>query len=229
MRVLAIDTATDAATVAVVEDNIVVGEYVINHKKTHSQKIMVMIDRVLTDLELKVSDIDVFAVATGPGSFTGLRIGVATIKALAHSHNKPTVGVNTLYALAYNICDSNKVIVPIMDARRGQVFNAAYKWNNGVLETVVEPNACDIHECIERVSGYDTIFTGDGVNVHCDLLKTEVAPVHLRMSKASAVCVCAYQMAERGCLSDYNSLVPEYLRLSQAEQELLKKSKTEDK
>lgn len=100
MRVLAIDTSSNVATVAVMEDELLLGEYILNHKKTHSQKIMTMIEQILSELELTVRDIDIFAAAIGPGSFTGLRIGVATDQALAHSNGKPVVSVGTLEALA---------------------------------------------------------------------------------------------------------------------------------
>lgn len=227
MRILAIDTATDAATAAVIEDELVIGETILNHKKTHSQKIMVIIERMLSDLELEVSDIDVFAAACGPGSFTGLRIGIATVKALAHSVNKKTVGISTLEGLAYNLAGSDKIIVPLMDARRNQVFNAAYRFVNGNLTEVVAPNVCDINECIDRVKGGNVIFTGDGVNVHKSLLIDigDVAPLNLRMSNASSVAAAAYEKVKKGKTLNYNELNPVYLRLSQAERELLEKNK----
>lgn len=231
MRVLAIDTASDTATVAVMEDDILLGEYIINHKKTHSQKIMVMIERLLDDLELSVSDIDAFSAAVGPGSFTGLRIGVATIKALAHSVDKPTVGVSTLEGLAYNIPFTDALIVPIMDARRDRVFNGAYVWENGALKEVIAPNACDIKMCIERVRDKKTVFVGDGVNVHRSFIKDTLcdnvsfAPGHLRNAKASSVAMCAMDKLNKGIIVNYADLKPEYLRLSQAERELLDKKK----
>ena len=131
MRVLAIDTSSNVATVAVMEDELLLGEYILNHKKTHSQKIMTMIEQILSELELNVQDIDIFAAAIGPGSFTGLRIGVATVKALAHATGKPVVSVGTLEALAYNVPYAEHIIVPIMDARRDNVFTASYIWDEG--------------------------------------------------------------------------------------------------
>ena len=125
MRVLAIDTSSNVATVAVMEDELLLGEYILNHKKTHSQKIMTMIEQILSELELTVRDIDIFAAAIGPGSFTGLRIGVATVKALAHATGKTVVSVGTLEALAYNVPYAEHIIVPIMDARRDNVLRQA--------------------------------------------------------------------------------------------------------
>ena len=145
MRVLAIDTSSNVATVAVMEDELLLGEYILNHKKTHSQKIMTMIEQILSELELTVRDIDIFAAAIGPGSFTGLRIGVATVKALAHATGKPVVSVGTLEALAYNVPYAEHIIVPIMDARRDNVFTASYIWDEGFKE-IGEPEAIGIDE-----------------------------------------------------------------------------------
>lgn len=224
MKILAIDTSSETAAAAVTDGNVLLGEYVINHKKTHSQKLMVMIERMMDDLELQVSDIDLFAAAEGPGSFTGLRIGIATIKALAHSVNRPVAGVSTLEGLAYNLTYADRIIVPIMDARNKQVFNAAYEWSDGIMKTVTEPNACGIDECIERLSGKNVIFTGDGVNVYEEYIRSKTdaafAPVNARLSRASAVAAAA---AAHGETMHYTELVPKYLRLSQAERELAKK------
>ena len=227
MRILAIDTATDTATAAVTDDGRLIGECVLNHKKTHSQKLMVLIERMMGDLELEISDIDLFAAAEGPGSFTGLRIGIATVKALAHSVDKPVVGVSTLEGLAYNLPFADGLIVPIMDARNNQVFNAAYEWIDGKLNEVIAPNACDINECIERVSGRKAIFTGDGANVHAELINqigAKIAPVNSRLSHAAAIAAAA----ENKQPIHYTELVPKYLRLSQAERELAEKKKKQN-
>lgn len=230
MKILAIDTSSETATAAVTDGEILLGECVLNHKKTHSQKLMVIIERMMNDLELDAEDIDLFAVAEGPGSFTGLRIGIATAKGLAHSVNKGVVGVSTLEALAYNLPYASGLIVPIMDARNNQVFNGAYEWNGGEITTVIEPNACDIYECLDKVQGRKVIFTGDGVNVHKELIVNMMgenalfAPVNARLSHAAAVAAAARIMAERGGVLHYTELAPKYLRLSQAEKDLIKKT-----
>lgn len=229
MKILAIDTSSETATAAVTDGGILLGECVLNHKKTHSQKLMVIIERMMNDLELSAEDIDLFAVAEGPGSFTGLRIGIATAKGLAHSVNKGVVGVSTLEALAYNLPYANGLIVPIMDARNNQVFNAAYEWNGYKITTVIEPNACDICECLDKVQGRKVIFTGDGVNVHKELVTRTIgenalfAPVNARLSHAAAVAAAAEVIAECGGVLHYAELAPKYLRLSQAEKNLIKK------
>ena len=217
MRVLAIDTSSNVATVAVMEDELLLGEYILNHKKTHSQKIMTMIEQILSELELTVQDIDIFAAAIGPGSFTGLRIGVATVKALAHATGKPVVSVGTLEALAYNV---------IMDARRDNVFTASYIWDEGFKE-IGEPEAISIDECLESCGEFlDTIFVGDGVKVHRDYIKEKLGdkaifpPANALNSRASSVAALALDKAKRGETQSYLEMKPYYIRKSQAEREL---------
>ncbi len=226
MKILAIDTAAETASAAVTDGGRVLGEYALSHKKTHSQKLMVLIERMMSDLELDMRDIDLFAAAQGPGSFTGLRIGIATIKALAHSVNKPVAGVSTLESLAYNLPFADGIILPVMDARNRHVFNAAYKWTGSGLKTVIQPNVCGIDECAERIKGENVIFVGDGVNVHEDLILSrgfKTAPVNARLNRASSAAAAALVKAGRGETLRYTELTPVYLRLSQAEQELEKR------
>ena len=210
MRVLAIDTSSNVATVAVMEDELLLGEYILNHKKTHSQKIMTMIEQILSELELTVRDIDIFAAAIGPGSFTGLRIGVATVKALAHATGKPVVSVGTLEALAYNVPYAEHIIVPIMDARRDNVFTASYIWDEGFKE-IGEPEAISI---------------GDGVKVHREYIKEKLGdkaifpPANALNSRASSVAALALDKAKRGETQSYLEMKPYYIRKSQAEREL---------
>lgn len=233
MRVLAVDTSSNVATVAVMEDRLLLGEYTVNHKKTHSQKIMVMISQILADLELTADDIDIFAAAVGPGSFTGLRIGVATVKALAHAAGKKVVGVGTLEALAYNLPYAEHIIVPIMDARQNRVYTASYIWDDGELKEIGEPEGITIEECIEACSNFiDTIFVGDGVAPHREFIEDKLGDcAHFScvggLSSASSVAALALEKAKRGEVSDYISLKPIYLKKSQAEQELEKKNRKE--
>ena len=209
MRVLAIDTSSNVATVAVMEDELLLGEYILNHKKTHSQKIMTMIEQILSELELTVRDIDIFAAAIGPGSFTGLRIGVATVK-----------------ALAYNVPYAEHIIVPIMDARRDNVFTASYIWDEGFKE-IGEPEAISIDECLESCGEFlDTIFVGDGVKVHREYIKEKLGdkaifpPANALNSRASSVAALALDKAKRGETQSYLEMKPYYIRKSQAEREL---------
>lgn len=231
MRVLAIDTSSNVATVAVMEDELLLGEYILNHKKTHSQKIMPMIEQLLSDLELTVQDIDIFAAAVGPGSFTGLRIGVAAVKALAHATGKRVVSVGTLEALAYNVPYAEHIIVPIMDARRNNVFTASYIWDDGFKE-IGEPEGITIEECVEScVDFLDTIFIGDGVAPHKDYIKEKLGTHAIfphgavMNSRASSVAALAMEKAKRGETQSYLEMKPYYIKKSQAEKELEEREK----
>lgn len=235
MRILAVDTSSNTATAAVMEDDLLLGEYSLNHKKTHSQKLMVMIERLLCDLELSVSDIDLFAASVGPGSFTGLRIGVATVKALAHAAGKQVVSVGTLEALAYNVPFAEHIIVPIMDARRDNVFTASYIWDEGFKE-IGEPEAISIEECVNSCGEFtDTLFVGDGVPVYREYIEKRLgerayfphgAAVQAR---ASSVAACAMDKAKRGEVQSYLDMKPYYIRKSQAERELEERNAEKEK
>ena len=177
-------------------------------------------------LELNVQDIDIFAAAIGPGSFTGLRIGVATVKALAHATGKPVVSVGTLEALAYNVPYAEHIIVPIMDARRDNVFTASYIWDEGFKE-IGEPEAISIDECLESCGEFlDTIFVGDGVKVHREYIKEKLGdkaifpPANALNSRASSIAALALDKAKRGETQSYLEMKPYYIRKSQAEREL---------
>lgn len=233
MKALAVDTSANVATAAVMEEGVLLGEYILNHKKTHSQKIMVMIEELLSDLELTIQDIDLFAVANGPGSFTGLRIGVATMKALAHSVNKPIVGVSPLAGMAYNLPYAEHIIVPVMDARANRVYTASYIWDEGFKE-LTEPEATTIEECVASCGELlDTVFVGDGAVRHMEYIKEKLgdkaifAPATAMNQRASSIAALALDMAKRGEVSNYADLKPVYLKKSQAEQELEERQKGE--
>lgn len=226
MRILAIDTASNVASAAVVEDGILRGEYILNFNKTHSQKIMPMIDALMSDLELKPADIDVFAAANGPGSFTGLRIGVASVKALAHAVNKPVVGISTLASLAYNLPFCEHIIVPIMDARRNHVYTASYIWDEDGFKDLSPDEVISIDECIDSCGEFlDTVFVGDGVPVYKEYIEERLgerahfAPASALMQRASSIAMLAKEKADKGEVQKYNELEPFYLRKSQAERE----------
>lgn len=231
MKVLAVDTSTNVASVAVMEDDLLLGEYTINHKKTHSQKIMPMVEQLLSDLELTPQDIDIYAAAVGPGSFTGLRIGVATIKALAHATGKKVVSVGTLEALAYNLPYTEHIIVPIMDARRNNVFTASYIWDEDFKE-IGEPEGITIEECVESCGNFlDTIFVGDGAVVHKDYIieklgdKAVFPHGAVLNARASSVAALAMDRVRKGETESYLDMKPYYIKKSQAERELDEKEK----
>ncbi len=223
MRILAVDTSSQVATAAVVDGEKLVCEEILNNKLTHSQTIMPMIQSVLNKSELLVSDIDLFAAVTGPGSFTGLRIGVSAVKALSHAANKPCAAVSTLEAMAYNIPFTDKLICPIMDARRGEVYNAVYRFNDGMIEEIRPPRALTIEECCDdiRSLGVKTIFLGDGLPVFRERIKEMLgemalfAPANLNAQMAASAAVAAKGKE----FIEYSKLAPVYLRKSQAERE----------
>lgn len=230
MKVLGLDTSTMMATCAVLDENRLLGEYSLNQDMTHSEKLVPMIKEVLDSLNLKVKDIDLYGVALGPGSFTGLRIGVATIKAFAHLFNKPVVGVSTLEALAYNL-PYNKVIVPMIDARRDRVYTGIYTWENGIIENIMEPDVLEIEKLLEILdNNYDNlVVNGDGSLIHKDLIKStlgakvQFSTIGQNMCKASSIGELALLKYNKGLVDDFYTLAPDYLRESQAQRELKEK------
>lgn len=223
MRVLAVDTSSAVASCAVVEDEKLVCERILNNKLTHSQTIMPMIASALAESDLQTADIDLFAAVCGPGSFTGLRIGVSAVKALAHAAGKPCVAVSTLEAMAYNLMYSEHIISPIMDARRGEVYNALYRFNDGIIEEIEAPRALLVEECCAGLQaiGEKVIFLGDGVPVHREKIveilgeQALFAEAHLGAQMAGSAAV----LAKRKEQIHYSKLAPVYLRKSQAERE----------
>lgn len=234
MKILAMDTSSDVASVAVTEDGRLLGEYTMNNKKkTHSQKLMVMIDALLKDIEVDIKEIDLFAVSHGPGSFTGLRIGVATAKGLAHACQKPIIGISTLEALAYNLPFCEHIIVPVMDAGKNRVYAASYIWDEG-FRTLGEPEAMTIEECVESCGDLlETVFVGDGAAAHMDYIKEKLgdkaffAPANSLEQRASSVACAAYEKYKNGEVSSYTEVNPVYLKKSQAERELEERNKNQ--
>ena len=231
MKVLGIDSSGMVATVAVVEDTQMLAEYTINYKKTHSQTLLPMLDEVAKMMELDLNTIDAIAVAAGPGSFTGLRIGSATAKGLGLALKKPLVSVPTLEGIAYNFCGSEKVICPMMDARRSQVYTGIYEFQGNTLKVLEDQMAVPVEEVLEKLNqtGREVILAGDGVPVYLELIERNLkvpyllAPAHLNRQRAGAVAVLGIQYAKEGKLESAMEHQPDYLRLSQAERERAQK------
>ncbi len=229
MKILALDTSTMMASIAVMEENRILGEYSLNQEETHSETLVPMVKNLLENLRLDISDIDLFATAIGPGSFTGLRIGVATIKAFAHLFNKPLVGISTLEALAYNL-PYNKTIVPMIDARRDRVYRGIYSWKDGSLVTLKEPDVVEIGELLEEIKTYDEILVnGDGASLHKEkIMETLGEKVHIsslgnNFCRATSIGDLGLFKYRQGQVDDFYSLVPDYLRESQAQRDLKEK------
>ena len=245
MRVLAIDSSGLTATVAVVEDTQTVAEYTINYKKTHSQTLLPMIDEVVKMTELDLNTIDAIAVAGGPGSFTGLRIGSATAKGLGFALNKPLIHVPTVDGLAYNVYGCEDIICPIMDARRNQVYTGIYTFSKkaGTKEgsNLVEPvfqvikmqMAVSIEELSERLNRYrrPVVFLGDGVPVYENILAEKLtvpysfAPAYMNRQRAAVVGTLGIQYYKAGKFETAEEHRPDYLRVSQAERERAQREK----
>ena len=155
MKILALDSTAKVASVALCEDEHLLGELTLNNGNTHSQTLLPMVEFLLDKFELSPSDVDLFAVAAGPGSFTGVRIGAATVKGLAFGKETPCAGVSTLESLAYNLCDYDGLICPVMNARRQQVYTALFRAKDGVLERLMPDSAIAITDLDQRLSVFD--------------------------------------------------------------------------
>lgn len=233
MKILAIESTGLVAGIAVAEDDNLLGEYTMNHKKTHSQTLLPMLDELGKMIELDLNSLDAIAVSKGPGSFTGLRIGSATAKGLGLALNKPIVPVPTVDAMAFNLWGTDKVVCPLMDARRQQAYTGLYEFENGKLKTIVSQCAVDISEIIEKVNenGKAVIFLGDGVPVFKDYIGEHVsvpyefAPATCNRQRASSVAVLGQLLFEEGVAESAKEHKPDYLRLSQAERELKDKGR----
>lgn len=220
MLILGTDTSQKAATAALMKDGEIICEYTLNIDNTHSEKFLPLIEKMLSDTSLGYSDIDVFACGLGPGSFTGIRIGVATIKGLAGALDKKTVGVSSLLALGYNAQGFGKLIVPTIYARADEVFCAAY---SNDMKEVLSPAVMKITELTEHFKGKEALFIGDGAIKFKEQIEMEkgfsVAPQSLSIMRGSSVCKAAEKLVNNGDFTDYTHLAPVYLRKSQAERE----------
>ncbi len=231
MNILALDSSGLVASVAVVSEDQLLAEYTINHKKTHSQTLLPMLDEIVKMIELDIKDIDAIAVAAGPGSFTGLRIGSSTAKGLGMALDKPIIPVPTVDGLAFNLYGTDKLICPIMDARRNQVYTGLYEFKDTEFVTVESQQAIGIDEIAEKINkiGRAVIFLGDGVEVYQEQLKTlmkvsySFAPLHLSKQRAGAIGALGVINFKKGLAEDADLHQPTYLRLSQAERELAEK------
>ena len=227
MKILGFDSSGMVASVAIVEDDILVAEYSVNYKKTHSQTLLPMFDEVAGMTELDLDSVDAIAVAAGPGSFTGLRIGMSTVKGLGLALDKPVVAVPTCHALAYNLWGSDKLICPILDARRNQVYTALYEFKNEEMITLKEQDAMDIDTLIDIINEMerDVIFVGDGIPVFKECIKEKIkykaffAPAHLNRQRAGSVAALGMIYMSSGKVENADDVKPVYLRKSQAERE----------
>lgn len=231
MRILALDSSGLVATVALVEDEQTIAEYTMNYKKTHSQTLLPMLDEIVKMTGFDLQAIDAIAVAGGPGSFTGLRIGSATAKGLGLALDKPLIHIPTVDGLAYNLYDNEGLICPIMDARRNQVYTGIYRFRDRQFEVVEAQMALALEELMKKLNAYGekVTFLGDGVPVYREQLEKGLkipfafAPAHVNRQRAAAVGTLAMQYYREGKLVTAAEHRPDYLRLSQAERERAEK------
>ena len=244
MKILAIDTSGLVGSVAIADSDVLVAQFSIQYKTTHSEILMPMLDDIRRKIDLDINSIDAIAVAKGPGSFTGLRIGSATVKGLALALNKPIIPVPTVDGIAYNLYGVEKIICPMMDARRNQVYTGLYTFVPNMpegkslertfdMQVIHEQFATSVEDIASRINeiGKSVVLLGDGIPVYHDrleqLLKVpySIAPFHQNRQSAAAVALLAARYLKDGRTVSADEFAPDYLRLSQAEREAGEKQK----
>lgn len=240
MKILALDSSGLVASVALTEDDMLTAEYNIQYKKTHSQTLLPMMNEIKEMIHLDMDTIDAIALAAGPGSFTGLRIGSATAKGLGFALHIPLIEIPTLEGLAYNLYGTADYVCPIMDARRGQVYTGIYEFvmeKEYRLQTVREQCAVAIEEIAQTLNelGRRVIFLGDGVPVFkerlAELMKVSYsfAPAHMNRQRAASIAALGSVYYQEGKTVTAAEHAPIYLRLSQAERERREREESEAK
>ncbi len=232
MRLLALDSSGLVASVALLEDDNLIAEYTINYKKTHSQTLLPMLDEIVRMTETDMNSLDAIAIAKGPGSFTGLRIGSATVKGLGLALEKPIIGVPTIEGLAMNLYGTDALVCPLMDARRNQVYTGIYRFQDGAMQIVKDQVPVAIEEIVDALNqiGNKVIFIGDGVPVYQNVIEKLIevphlyAPANMNKQRAASVGVRALDYWKAGSYTDADSFAPDYLRLSQAERERMERN-----
>ena len=233
MKLLVLDSSGLVASVALIEDDQLIAEYTTGNKLTHSQTLLPMLDEVIKRTSFEIEDIDAVAVAKGPGSFTGLRIGAATAKGRGLALDKPIIPVPTVDGLAYQLFGTSMIICPMMDARRKQVYTGIYRFENHQLVTLKEQWAAPIEELLDELNqrGEMVTFLGDGVPVFRELIAEKLhvpysfAPAHVNKQRAAAVAALGSIYYKEGRTETAMEHIPEYLRVSQAERERAEREK----
>lgn len=225
MKVLGIDSSGMTATVALIEDDKLIAEFTVNNKRTHSETLMPMIDKVLTASETDIRDVELLAIAAGPGSFTGLRIGAATVKGLGMSLNVPVAAIPTCEGLAMNLSGTDRLVCPLMDARRNQVYTGLYRVSGDMPEAVIEQTACDISEIVDKVNeaGEKVIFLGDGAAIFKEYIESNIrvefsfANANASLQRGASIASLGLLYQKAGKTVSVDEFTPVYLRPSQAE------------
>ncbi len=217
MKILSIDTSSDICSVCILEDDKLIKELNITDSKTHSENLMPLVDKLFKESLLQLSDMDAIACSIGPGSFTGIRIGIASVKAMAEVMQVPVIGVTSLDTLAY-LCENSDTIVSLIDAKNNQVYCGIFNKNHELLESYL---AADINEVISHLKKYSCIlFVGNGAVLHKELLERELSNISFfnkNVQSAYALGKCAFKKYKNGEILSADSLLPLYLRPSSAE------------
>lgn len=235
MKILGLDSSGLVASVAVVEEDNLLAEYTVNYKKTHSQTLLPMLDEIVKMIDLDLNTIDAIAIAGGPGSFTGLRIGSATAKGLGLALHKPLIQIPTVDGMAYNLYGSRDMVCPLMDARRNQTYTGLYEFTPEGMDVLEHQCAVSINEIIEKINkrNRSVVFLGDGVPVFRSFIEENCqvpfsfAPAHLNKQRAASVAALAFTYYKDGKIQTAAEHSPDYLRLSQAERERLASEQAE--
>ena len=233
MKILAVDSSSVSASVAILDGSKVLSDFYVNAGLTHSQTLAPMIDLAVKSSGLKISDIDFFASTTGPGSFTGLRIGIATVKGMALGSGKKCMGVSSLLAAAYNCKNFEGLIGACMDARRSEIYGAIFRASGGKITRITQDMAISIQNFKEEIEKYKSkaILVGDGAEMCYNIMldgknseKIELSSEFSRFVSAKNVALAAIENYSEEKLLSPGELTPEYLRLSQAQRMLLEKN-----
>ena len=226
MKILALDSSAQVATVALTEDERLLAEYTIHNGNTHSETLLPMVESLMKLYGIRQDEIDLFAVSAGPGSFTGVRIGVATVKGLAFGTDKPCLGVSTLEAIAENLSISRGLICPVMNARRSQVYTALFRSNGKTLTRLCPDMAISLSDLDDMLASYgeEVFLAGDGYEISKEALVktvTRYTPERLRHQSAYSVACVAWHRYQNGDRTTDMEIKVSYLRPSQAERERL--------
>ncbi|MFO7931581.1 MAG: tRNA (adenosine(37)-N6)-threonylcarbamoyltransferase complex dimerization subunit type 1 TsaB [Thermodesulfobacteriota bacterium] len=225
MNLLAVDTSASACSAALMSKGRVKAEFFADFDQTHARHVMELIHSVLCLAETEAKDIDAYGVTRGPGSFTGLRIGIATVKGMALAYEKPAAGVSSLFALAHPLRASAGLVCSVIDARKAEVYAEAYRFSGTGHEVVLDARVCSAGEIIKDIRdfGKPCLFTGTGAELYRDSIKQELgelasfAPDSHRHIRAGSVAELAYARIASGAAPDPAGLVPCYIRRSDAE------------
>ncbi len=237
MKILGIECTAAPVSCALYEDGKFLGVYFLNQKVTHSQTLLPMVESVLKLSNINLSDIDVIAVTAGPGSFTGVRIGISAVKGLCFADNKPCIPVSVLEAMAYNLIGQECIVCSTMDARCNQVYNAIFKVRGESVERLCDDRALMIDELYDNLKGIKSkysnakiIVVGDGADLFYNAIKDKDKELNINLAvetqkwqNAAGVCLAAKDRAIRKETISNDELLPVYLRLPQAERELKSK------